>query len=146
MRYLVAGDYSLHVDYWRAASVRQYHRANYSQYRAGQAQLRTAQSEETQQQTSRAHSQNPQSLRYAHHYQRNLQPSLDDNEAVGPQTQHQLREDQELLQVLKGTSPITEFKVLVLNYIASQLSQTDIMLLGKIFLEIDKNKDGYLTV
>lgn len=36
--------------------------------------------------------------------------------------------------------------MLVLNYIASQLSQKDIMLLGKIFLEIDRNKDGYLTV
>jgi Ca2+-binding EF-hand superfamily protein len=34
----------------------------------------------------------------------------------------------------------------VLNYIASQLPQKDIMVLGKIFLEIDKNKDGYLTV
>jgi Ca2+-binding EF-hand superfamily protein len=34
----------------------------------------------------------------------------------------------------------------VLNYIASQLPQKDIMTLGKVFLEIDKNKDGFLTV
>lgn len=46
----------------------------------------------------------------------------------------------------KVTYFITKFKVLVLNYIASQLSQKDIMVLGKIFLEIDKNKDGYLTI
>lgn len=39
-----------------------------------------------------------------------------------------------------------QFKVLVLNYIASQLPQKDIMSLGKVFMEIDKNKDGHLTV
>lgn len=71
---------------------------------------------------------------------------MDDHEARGPQAQHKLLEDQELLQILEGTPLPTQFKVLVLNYIASQLSQKDIMLLGKIFLEIDRNKDGYLTV
>ena len=36
--------------------------------------------------------------------------------------------------------------MLVLNYIASQLPQKDIMLLGQMFMDIDKNKDGFLTV
>jgi Ca2+-binding EF-hand superfamily protein len=36
--------------------------------------------------------------------------------------------------------------VVVLNYIASQLSQKDIRALGKVFMEIDENKDGFLTV
>lgn len=36
--------------------------------------------------------------------------------------------------------------MVVINYIASQLSQKDIRVLGKMFLEIDQNKDGYLTV
>ncbi len=34
----------------------------------------------------------------------------------------------------------------MLNYIASQLPQKDIMALGKVFMEIDKNKDGNLSV
>ena len=34
----------------------------------------------------------------------------------------------------------------MLNYIASQLPQRDIMILGKAFMDIDKNKDGYLTI
>ena len=34
----------------------------------------------------------------------------------------------------------------MLNYIASQLPQKEIMVLGKVFMEIDKNKDGYLTI
>ena len=29
---------------------------------------------------------------------------------------------------------------------ASQLPQKDIMVLGKVFMNIDENKDGYLTV
>ena len=33
-----------------------------------------------------------------------------------------------------------------MNYIAAQLPQKEIMLLWKVFLDIDKNKDGYLTV
>ncbi len=45
-----------------------------------------------------------------------------------------------------GTRGCTQFKVLVLNYIASQLPQKEIMMLGKVFMDIDKNKDGYLTV
>jgi Ca2+-binding EF-hand superfamily protein len=36
--------------------------------------------------------------------------------------------------------------VIVLNFIASQLPQKDIMSLGRVFMEIDKNKDGNLTV
>jgi len=36
--------------------------------------------------------------------------------------------------------------MLILNYIASQLPQKDIMRLGKMFLEIDTNKDGFLTI
>ena len=36
--------------------------------------------------------------------------------------------------------------MLVLNYIAAQLPQKEISLLRKVFLEIDENKDGYLTV
>jgi hypothetical protein len=47
---------------------------------------------------------------------------------------------------IRNYSKFSKFKVLVLNYIASQLPQKEIMLLGKVFLEIDKNKDGYLTV
>lgn len=47
---------------------------------------------------------------------------------------------------IRSYSKFSKFKVLVLNYIASQLSQKDIMVLGKIFMEIDKNKDGYLTI
>lgn len=47
---------------------------------------------------------------------------------------------------IRSYSKFSKFKVLVLNYIASQLPQKEIMLLGKVFLEIDKNKDGYLTV
>lgn len=39
-----------------------------------------------------------------------------------------------------------QFKVLVLNFLASQLPQKDIMTLGKVFLDIDKNKDGFLTI
>ena len=39
-----------------------------------------------------------------------------------------------------------QFKILVLNYMASQLPQKDIMVLGQIFMNIDENKDGYLTV
>lgn len=41
---------------------------------------------------------------------------------------------------------VRQFRVLVMNFIASQLPQKDIMMLGKVFMEIDKNKDGTLTV
>lgn len=47
---------------------------------------------------------------------------------------------------IRTYSKLSKFKVLVLNYIASQLPQKEIMMLGKVFMDIDKNKDGYLTV
>ena len=47
---------------------------------------------------------------------------------------------------IRSYSKFSKFKVLVLNYIAAQLPQKEIMLLGKVFLDIDKNKDGFLTV
>ena len=34
----------------------------------------------------------------------------------------------------------------MLNFIASQLPQKDIMVLGQVFQSIDENKDGFLTI
>ena len=47
---------------------------------------------------------------------------------------------------IRKYSNLSLFKILVLNYIASQLPQRDIMLLGKVFMDIDTNKDGYLSI
>jgi hypothetical protein len=71
---------------------------------------------------------------------------VDEHEGLRTQTEYKLREDPQLLKIFESKQEIIKFKVLVLNYIASQLPQKEIMLLGKVFLEIDKNKDGYLTV
>ena len=49
-------------------------------------------------------------------------------------------------QLSKVFSIVTQFKILVLNFLASQLPQKDIMILGQVFMSIDQNKDGYLTV
>ena len=41
---------------------------------------------------------------------------------------------------------ITQFKSVVVAYIASQLPEKDIHVLGNAFRQFDKNSDGYLTI
>ena len=72
--------------------------------------------------------------------------SLDEYETDRQKIKHKFSKNKKIFTTLKGNSFIIQFKLVVINYLASQLPQKDIMVLGQIFMSIDENKDGYLTV